>query len=395
MLRSSSLCSSGQVHSGLLASGNARLVALAIAAAVLAGCGSQAAPAPQARPAIVVQPQSAGALQAQTYSGEVKPRYEASVGFRVGGKIVERSVDVGAKVIKGALLMRLDPSDTALGAAAATAGRAQAEADLALAKAELERHRALYTRKYISKSLLDVRQAAYDASAARARQARAQASEAGNQAAYATLRADSDGTVTAVLADAGQVVAAGTPVLRIAREGEVEVAIDVPESRVAEFAVQQPAQIEVWALGKARRTGTVREVSPQADPMSRTYPVRIALDDPSGLKFGMTARVGVARALPAGEVLVPLAAIDELDGKTAVWRVEPATFKVERRAVGVIRYREDGALVTGLDADAWIVAAGVHKLDPGQVIAPIDAKNRAVSLTGKGAGGAGRPVAEL
>lgn len=375
--------------------GLARLAAMAVAAALLSACGSQAAPAPRARPAIVVQPQSAGALQAQSYAGEVKPRYEANVGFRVGGKIVERSVDVGAKVTRGALLMRLDPSDTALGATAAAAGRAQAEADHALAKAELDRHRELYTRKFISKSLLDSRQSAFDASAARLRQARAQASEAGNQATYATLRADSDGTVTAVLADAGQVVAAGTPVLRIARDGEVEVAINIPENRVAEFAVGQAAGIEVWALGNTRRTGTVREVSPQADTMSRTYPVRIALDDASGLKFGMTARVGVSRPLPAGEVLVPLAAIDELDGKTAVWRVDPTTFKVQRRAVGVVKYREDGALVTGLDADAWIVAAGVHKLDPGQVIAPIDAKNRTVELKPKGATAAGGPVARL
>ena len=370
------------------------MLALALVAASLAGCGSETAPETASRPAIVVQPQAAGALQAQTYAGEVTPRYEASVGFRVGGKIVERSVDVGASVQKGALLMRLDLSDTALGAAAASAGRAQAEADSELAKAELERHRELYTRRYISKSLLDARQAAYDASAARLRQARAQASEAGNQAAYATLRADSAGIVTAVLADAGQVVAAGTPVLRIAREGEVEVAIDVPENRVAEFAVAQPAQIEVWALGNARRTGKVREVSPQADPMSRTYPVRISLDDPSGLKYGMTARVGVVRALAADEVLVPLAAIDELDGKTAVWRVESATRKVERFVVEVIKYREDGALVRGLDASTWIVAAGVHKLDPGQVIAPIDVKNRAVQLTSKGSGAERSPIAQ-
>jgi len=178
-------------------------------------------------------------------------------------------------------------------------------------------------------------------------------------------------------------LAAGTPVLRIARKGEIEVSIDVPENRVAEFAVDQPAQIEVWALGNARRAGRVREVSPQADPLSRTYPVRIALDDATGLKYGMTARVGVARELPAGEVLVPLAAIDELDGKTAVWFVAPATGKVDRRAVEVLKYREDGALVRGVGAGAWIVAAGVHKLDPGQVIAPIDAKNRAVKMTSR------------
>ena len=358
-----------------------RTTALILAILTLVACGSEAAPAPIARPAIVVQPTAAGALQAQTYAGVVRPRYEAAVGFRVGGKIVERAVDVGARVGKGVVLMRIDPSDVALGAAAATAGRGQAEADHALAKAELERHRELYERPYISKSLLDVRQAAYDATAARLRQARAQASEAGNQAAYATLRADTDGTVTAVLAEPGQVVGAGTPVLRIARDEEVEVAIDVPENRVAEFVVGQTAQIEVWALGNARRTGTVREVSPQADAMSRTYPVRIAVGDATGLKYGMTARIGLARALAAGEMLVPLSAIDELDGKGAVWRVDPASHKVERRAIEVVRYGEDGALVRGLDPGAWIVAAGVHKLDPGQVIAPIDARNRAVSLS--------------
>ncbi len=362
----------------------ALVLPLTIVALWASGCSKPELPAPTPRPAIVVQPEGAGTLQAQTYAGEVKPRFEAAVGFRIAGKIVERAVDAGARVSKGQLLMRLDPGDVALGATAALAGRAQAEADHALARSELDRHRQLFERKYISKSLLDARQSAFDATAARLRQASAQSTEAGNQAAYATLRADTDGIVTAVLAEPGQVVAAGTPVLRVARNEEIEVAINVPENRVTEFKVDQPARIEVWALGNARRDGRVREVSPQADPMSRTYPVRIAIDDASGLKYGMTARVGVARPLPPGEVLVPLASIDQLDGKTAVWRVDPVTSKVARHVVEVVNYREDGALVRGLDADAWIVAAGVHKLDAAQRIAPIDARNRAVVLGDQG-----------
>ncbi len=359
-------------------------IPLALMVLALAACGKEELPKPAVRPAIVVQAQTAGAASGQIYTGEVRPRHEASLGFRIAGKIIERRVDVGARVQRGDVLMRIDAGDVALGASAASAAQAQAEADTALARAELQRHRELYQRKYISKSLLDIKQAGFDAASARSRQARAQASEAGNQTGYASLRADGDGTVTAVLAEPGQVVAAGTPVLRMAREGEVEIAINVPEKRIAGFKTGQPAVIEIWALDNARRPGTVREVSPQADPMSRTFPVRIALDNAEGLQYGMTARVGLSRPQATGEVLVPLSAIDGIDGRTAVWRVAPATRTVARAEVRVISYREDGALVSGLDDDAWIVAAGVHKLEPGQEIAPIDTKNRAVALSGTG-----------
>lgn len=359
-------------------------VSIAFMSLALAACGKEEAPKPAVRPAIVVQAKTAGAESGQIYAGEVRPRYEASPGFRISGKIIERRVDVGARVKRGDVLMRIDAGDVALGASAASAAQAQAQADLALARAELARHRKLFDRNYISKSLLDTRQAAFDAASARLRQARAQASEAGNQTGYASLRADTDGLVTAVLAEPGQVVAAGTPVLRIAREGEVEIAIDVPEKRIAGFKTGQQAVVEIWALDNVRRTGIVREVSPQADAMSRTFPVRIAVKDATGLQYGMTARVGLTRPQAAGEVLVPLSAIDGIDGKTAVWRVAPATRKVARVEVAVLSYREDGALVSGLDADAWIVAAGVHKLESGQEIAPIDAKNRAVAVSGAG-----------
>ncbi len=160
------------------------------------------------------------------YSGELRARVESDLAFRIGGKMAARLVDAGARVRAGQALARLDPQDAKLAADSARAQLASAEADHALARAELERAADLLAKKFISPSAYDTRQTAYAAAKARLEQARSQTALSANQEAYTTLAADGDGVVISVSAEPGQVVAAGQPILRLARDGEMEVVVD-------------------------------------------------------------------------------------------------------------------------------------------------------------------------
>lgn len=349
--------------------------------APLSGCTSEASVAPPARPAIVQQPQAATTVVTDTYAGEVRARYESVLGFRIAGKVQVRNVDVGARVRKGDVLAELEPQDAELALSSAQAQVAWAKADLALAKAELDRNRAMLEKKYISQALFDARQNAYDAAAAKLKQAQAQAAVAANQTGYTALRADADGVITAVKIEVGQVVAAGQPAVTLAHDGDMDVAINVPEGRIAVFQPKQPVVVEIWARDNARQPGTVRELAPEADPTSRTYAVRVTLDDPSQVQLGMTARVYLNAGDEPSALLLPLAALHEKDGKPAVWVVDTRTHAVRLAPVTIGAYREDGVTVTGgIDEKQWVVAAGVHKLSEGQVVKPVDATNKPVKL---------------
>lgn len=286
------------------------------------------------------------------YSGEVRARIESTPGFRVGGKMIERLVDVGAQIRPGQPLARLDPTDLRL-------AYAQAEANAALAADELKRAEGLRRQNFISQAALEAKQTAATA-------ARAQADLAKNQMAYATLVADTAGVITAVLAEPGQVLAAGQPVFRIARNGEREVAIAIPEAQLSGLEIGAAATVELWA-GKTYR-GKLRELSPAADPASRTYAARVTIvDADADVALGRSATVrfdDMARE----ERLVPLAAILQQGERPAVW-VIGADGMVSLRPIEVSRYSDRGAIATaGLEAGETIVAAGAFKLSAGEKV---------------------------
>ena len=245
---------------------------------LLAACS---APAPQTPPPPAVLVRSVDAASAppavQVYAGEVRARIESDLGFRIGGKLVERLVDVGADVAAGAPLALLDAQDVRLAQASAQAAAAAAESDLALARSEFVRARDLQARNFVSSSVLDARRSALQAAEARLRQARAQAEVAANQAGYARLEAPAAGVVTAVLAEPGQVVGAGQAVLRLARPDEREVLIHVPEGRATGLVPGSAAQVRPWAAPEREYAGRVREVAPAADAATRTHAVRVAV----------------------------------------------------------------------------------------------------------------------
>lgn len=363
--------------------------------ALLAGCEQPAPPTSGPRPVIVHtvgQTQSIGAL---TYSGEVRARHETPLGFRVPGKLSERRVDVGQSVVAGQVLARLDPDDLALAARSAAAGVAAADAEHALARADAERFRELRARNFVSQAALDARETARQASAERLAAARAQAAVAGNQQAYATLTADAAGVVAAVLAEPGQVVAAGQPVVRIAHLGESEVAISIPENQLPAFERPGELTVALWAHPERRYRGHVREIAPQADPVTRTFAARVRIVDADAtVRLGMsatvsagerpaegdpakaaadrTARPGTSSAAGVSETLaVPATALYQDGGRPAVWVIGDDG-KVASRPVEVRAYREDSVLLgNGLQPGERIVAAGVHLLHAGEAVQPV------------------------
>lgn len=336
----------------------------------LAACGSEAPVQAPPRP-VLTQTVVPGAMATRDiYPGEIRARHETDLGFRIAGKLVSRAVDAGARVKRGQVLARLDPEDARLAARASAAQVASAESDFALARAELERHAELLEKKFISQSAFDARKNAFNAAAARLEQARSQAALASNQAAYTTLLADTDGVVLAVSAEPGQVLAAGQPVIRLAHAGEKEVVVSAPESQVARFRIGQAVAISLWADASTLFPGRVREIAGGADPVTRTYAVRItALNPPGEAHLGMSANVLFQSAVDPGLVLVPLTAIAREGGNPAVWIVDPATSRVKLRQVSVGQFREDGVTVTGgLHPGDVVVTAGVHKLRAGEAV---------------------------
>ena len=328
---------------------------------VLAACGEktpppdEAATAPKLVRAIKVGAHGTGAASENRYSGEVRARIETTLGFRVGGKLVERRVDTGARVSAGQVLARLDPSDQQLTAL-------QAEANRTLAAAELKRTQELRSKNFVS-------QAALDAKISTTQAAEAQARLAQNQTTYTTLAADAAGVIAAVLAEPGQVVGAGQAVFRLARDGNREVAIAIPESRLAGLKVGMDATVALWS-GKAYK-GRLRELSPVADPASRTFAARVAIvDADEAVALGMTATVNFA-TMADEHIVVPLAAILQKgpsENGAAVWIIGPDQ-TVSQRPIEVERYGDAGAVVkSGLNAGEVIVAAGAFKLTAGEKV---------------------------
>lgn len=324
-------------------------------AALFSACNKQAAPpAPAARPVLTQIVGEQAGPASREYSGEVRARDEAALAFRVGGKLVERKVEAGEKVRAGQLLARLDAADTGWQAGAA-------EAQFRQSSAEIKRYRELHAKGFVSQAALDAKEAAFKA-------AEAQAGLARNQADYTRLYADHDGVIAATLAEAGQVLAAGQPVLRLARAGAREVAVAIPEAQFAQRKLGEKVRVTLLADG-ATFDGQLRELSQAADPASRSYAARVELagDAAASLALGMSARVSFEADRGAG-LLVPLTAIFQQGDQSAVW-VVGADNTLSLRTVQVAAWRDQGAVLAGgVAAGERIVSAGVHKLAAGEKV---------------------------
>jgi RND family efflux transporter MFP subunit len=304
---------------------------------------------------------------AHVFIGDVRPRVETALGFRVGGKLVERRVGVGAAVRRGDVLARLDARDQSLQVSGNRSLVEAAQTEYVQQRAEYERFADLHAKNFISQAELDRRRATLDVAKARLAQAKTQWSEGVNQASDTVLRANADGVVTVVAAEVGQVLAPGQPVLHLADLTEKEVLLTVPEHRISE--VQRAGQliVRLWALPGRSFKARVREVSPMADPVTRTYAARVAIADADdAVRLGMSAQVLVPAAAAAG-VPVPIGALQRKGAQTAVWVVDEAQGTVSLRPVSVSGIEGEKALVSdGLKPGETVVTAGVQKLHAGQ-----------------------------
>ena len=358
--------------------GLAAVLLLMVALAV--GCGSDEVAVETVRPVLVTHPTSAADAQA-SFAGDIRAREESPLSFRVGGKIVERHVDVGDHVRRGELLATLDAADLQARARAARARLAAAEAELGRARADQARFAALAEDQLVSRSALDAQNAAATAAQGQVDAARAELEVAGNQSGYSELRATADGVIAARHVEAGEVVAAGQAVYTLAGDGTREVAFAVPEGRVDAIRPGQAVRVELWSDPERRWPGRVREIAPMADPASRTFAARAVVEAPAGaLELGQSARVHVDTNGDRESLSVPLSALQRVgEDAVAVFVVDPATSTLKLQPVQVGAYGNERVPVTGgLDRQAWVVAAGGHLLREGQKVQPVDRDNRPV-----------------
>nr|WP_298140214.1 efflux RND transporter periplasmic adaptor subunit [uncultured Pseudomonas sp.] len=359
-------------------------VALPVSLAVLlAACGAGEQIETPVRPALVIQPQTAGATM-DTYPGEVRAHLEPELAFRIAGKVSKRLVEVGQRVKKDQPLAELDPQDVRLQLEATRAQVAAAEANLQLALAERDRYKALLARNLVSRSQYDNAENAYRAGSARLKQIKAEYNVANNQAGYSVLRASQDGVIARRMVEVGQVVAAGQSVFVLAADGEREVLINLPERAFERFSVGQEVVVELWSQPDQRFPGRIREISPSADAQSRTFAARVAFTEGEvPAELGQSARVYIAHNGVA-PLAIPLSALSAEQGRPFVWVVDPKDSTLKRTYVQVGPYGETLVpVLEGLNADAWVVAAGVHVLREGQVVRPVDRDNRLVKLAAK------------
>lgn len=358
---------------------------LAVFVSVLAGCS--APPAPVAPPKSVrVMAVTAGQDRDQaSFTGAVRARVEADLAFRVGGKVVRRHVEVGQRVRAGDPIAELDGADYALGLAAAVAQQQAAAVDAAQASSDAERFARLQAEGAMSAGDVERQRARADAARERLTQAQRQAELARNRAAYAVLRAPFDGVVTQLRLEAGQVVAEGQAVAALAANGEREIVIDVPESRVA-LLRQASATASLWSGDGSRFSVVLRELSPSAAAGTRTYRARYRLPaskDTEQAQLGMTATVwldtGAGGPERAPVAVLPASALHHRDGQPAVWTVDRERGRATRVPVEVVRYGQDEVAVRGLGAGLWVATAGVHKLTEGMQVTAVDAEGRVLA----------------
>ena len=356
----------------------APLIALC-ALAGLAACGKKPEVAPAPRPVVSMAVHPDGHGPSAIYPGTVQARYATPLSFRVNGKIVERSVHLGDTVKPGQLLAHLDPADYDKNAASAQAQYDAAQHRYAFAKQQLDRDTAQAQANLIARAQLEQTQDAYASAVAQRDQARQQLALAQDQRRYTGLVADHAGTITAENADTGQNVQAGQPVYQFAWNGDVDVVSDLPENAIGALHTGDAAQVTLPALPGRHFTARVRELAAAADPQSRTWRVKLTLEQPGpDVRLGMTANVALASSAAnaaqadGGAFTIPATALFHDGNAPALWVVQGTDNVLQLRRVSVSRYDARTITVTqGLKDGERIVLQGVHTVTAGEKVRPV------------------------
>lgn len=340
-----------------------------------AGCSEKKADGKteDVRPVKTVHVAQAQSTKLLSYSGSVKSRYDVNMSFRVGGKILERRVEVGQHVGVGDLLARVDKTDYELSVAKAEADLDSASRQVDTYAVNLKRAQSLFDQNVVSKSELDQRTLAYNQAVASRKSAETALDQAKNQLSYTDLHSTVAGIVTQVDSEPGQVVSAGSSVVTVALDGEKEVLIAVPETEITQFKVGKTVDVRFWANHDLRLAGTVREVAGSANTQSRTFNVRVSLPQNDEILLGMTATVEAKGEDGVAGFDLPLSALAKVDGQTVVWVVDAASGAVEMRPVTVGNFSTAGVYVlSGVRQGDVVVAAGTQFMSKGMKVAVLE-----------------------
>lgn len=348
------------------------VVSLLAAAAITAGCGRDKAEVkqPEVRPVRTVVVDPAPVDDDRQAVGEIRARYESDLSFRVSGKVQSRLVDVGVVVKPGDLLATLDVQDYQNRLRSSEADVASAQASLTEAQNTESRQGKLVKDGYTSQANYDSALRALRAAESQLTSAKASLDLTRDQLNYTSLKADYDGVITAVGAEAGQVVNSGQMIVRLARPEEKDAVFSIAEAAFRNAPEKTPeVTVSVLSNPGLKADGVVREISPIADPVTRTYTVKVALKDPpESLRLGMSV-VGRLKLETAPVVVLPLSAIFDKDGKPAIWMYNTQTSTVGLKPVELSRYEADRAVIaSGLQKGDVVVTAGVNQLVEGQKV---------------------------
>jgi RND family efflux transporter MFP subunit len=302
------------------------------------------------------------------FAAEVKARVESRLGFRIPGKLIARHVELGQRVKAGQLLAEIDGQDFKLSADSARAQVNAAQTNRDLAAADFKRFKELRDKEFISGAELERRETALKAAQAQLEQAQAQLSAQVNQVNYSKLYADKAGVVTGLDVEVGQVVNAGTPILRLAQDGMRDVVFAVPEDRVSSIKTGQPVHIKLWG-SELFLSAKVQEIAASADPVTRTFLVKADLNDMK-IPLGTTATVLLKNETSDNKKLtLPTTAVRQESGKSSVWLVDPASMTVQSHEIQISGVNGNSVVVSGgLTAGQQVVTAGIHVLSPGQKV---------------------------
>jgi len=362
---------------GLLATGRHgwSCIAVLVTAATLAACEKEAETAASPpRPVRTMIVEKTDLAERVALTGHIQAENEATLGFRIGGRMIERFVGAGDAIALDQLLARLDPDDELNRLRSARANLGAAEARLKEARNNFQRQESLLARGHTTRVLFDNAQQARQTALSAVEDAKAQVKLAEDRVSFTELRADAPGTIVARGAEAGEVVQAGQMIFRVARQGGWDAVFDVP-AQVLRSAPHEP-QITVALTDDPSVTaaGRVRQVDPQADPVTRTFRVRVTIvDPPPAMRLGATV-VGRMELDSTPGISIPAAALTQFDRRPGVWVVDPTTSTVSMRSVEVARFDPGTVVVgTGLEAGDIVVTAGVQALHPGQKVRLLEA----------------------
>ena len=346
------------------------MVSLTAAIVGLEACHKEAeVHTPEVRPVRTVTVAKQPAGETVVLTGHIEAENEAALGFRISGRMIERSVNVGDRVQPGQILARLDPQDERNGLRSAQANLSAAQGQLTQARNNFERQRRLQQRGVISKAEFDSAQEALQTAQARVDDAEAQVKLASDRLSFTELKADAAGSVTARGAEPGEVVQAGQMIVRIARQDERDAVFDVPAQLLRSAPTDAEISVHLSEDPTVTATGRVREVGEQADPVTRTFQVKVGLTDPPpALRLGSTV-TGSVQLNSAPVITIPASALTRVNQQPAVWIVDPSSLTVSMRNIDVLRYDPGTVVVShGLDTGDIVVTAGVQALHPGQKV---------------------------